>query len=56
MFKLSTTLGWTIGIVTRGRKKFTWSKQWESLSTLGGQLMGHLENPKTSFPLKCGTW
>jgi hypothetical protein len=39
---------------THGRKKFTWSRQLEYLSTPRGQLASHLVDPNTSYPLICG--
>jgi hypothetical protein len=40
-------------MVIQGREKFKRSRQWESLFTLKGQSIGHLTNPKTSYPSKC---
>jgi hypothetical protein len=54
MCTLSITLGLVARTIIRGQEKFTRSRQWESLSTLGGQLVGHLEDPKTSSPLRRG--
>jgi hypothetical protein len=53
MCTLSTILGSSVGMVIHGRDKFTRSGRWESLLTLGGQSIGHLEDPKTSSPLRC---
>jgi hypothetical protein len=51
-----TILGLTIGMVTHGRKKFTWLRRWESLLVPRGQSAGCLEDPKTSSPSRCGVW
>jgi hypothetical protein len=49
-----TILGSTVGMVTHGQEKLTWSRQWESLLVLRGKSTNCLEDPKISSPLRCG--
>jgi hypothetical protein len=41
---------------SHGQEKFTQSGQWEFSSKPRGQLAGHLEDPNTFSPSRCGRW